>query len=139
MHSKIRTLLFLGFTAVAATSLSGCIIESSSNSDTCAPSRYITLSWRIFKEATGAELSCAQAAVSTVTMNVDSVRFDFPCVDPGTGLQAGRTTSVPAGPHTVSLDMFDVAGQNVSRFPAFNTTVPTCSAIDLGPLEFDVL
>jgi hypothetical protein len=114
--SKIKGLTVVAFAALAGT-LSGCIIDNSSNTG-CAD---IRASWAI-EDTNGAPLACADAPASTVRLFVNGAFTEFPCnayvgispgLDPGTysaSLQLIGTngavlsdTAVPNGPMTISL------------------------------------
>src|ERR1700712_1702846 len=81
MNGKIRTGLFLGFTA-AALALTGCIVDNGggpSNTGSCADNRFISVSWEIFKNSTGASLSCDQAGATNVNLYLGSTTSPFQC------------------------------------------------------------
>jgi hypothetical protein len=134
MDSKIRTLVFLGFTAAAA-SLSGCIIDGSSSPppDSCAASRYIVFDWTMTEQATGLPLGCADVPARSVRLYVGATPYDFAC-----SAQQGLTTSIPSGTYTLDAQLIGPDGLIKSDTGPASWTVPRCDFLDLGTIDFIV-
>jgi hypothetical protein len=97
----------------------------------CSSDNGYTATWSIAKKATGAPLSCAQAAATTVDLFVDSLKFEFAC-DVG----AGTTTPVAPGSHVLQFVLLDANGLTLSDTGTMN--VPVCGLTDVGDVPFDV-
>jgi hypothetical protein len=127
-----RGVAVAGLLAVAGLA-QGCIIETSSGPPaTCGPSN-ITFDWVI--TANGISRSCAQVGGDTVSIMVDDMTMiaDFQC-----SAFAGTTDLVAPGKHTITMGLFDSAGNTLSELAATNVNVPCDSVLDLGTVEFSL-
>jgi hypothetical protein len=97
----------------------------------------IGVTWIIDKAATGARLSCAQAAATEVDLNVNNTAFPADC-------NAGQvlTTTLAPGNYNVDLTLLgpDANGtlQILSQTPTMTVQVLSCGVTDLGDVPFDV-
>lgn len=138
MNGKIRTLVFLGFTALAATA-SGCIIDDSSGPDSCSVYRYVSLDWNIQSNATGQFLSCDQAGASSVELNFGPNSFAFQCSFGGNGGITTRNGIEPGTYNTtVELISSDSSGSDLSVTPPMSLTMANCSPTYIPTVTFGI-
>jgi len=83
-------------------------------------------SWTLDKRATGAPLSCAQAAAETVRLTVDGNSFEWPC-DAG----QARSPALSPGDHTVTVEVLDAQGLVLSATDA--ATIQIAAGKDTTP------
>lgn len=98
----------------------------------CNPPQ-VGATWTIDKQATGAQLTCEQAAATTVEMTLNGTPFDFPC-----NAYQGVTTTVPAGTYQADFALIDPNGNVLSQTQQMTITVGACNVTDLGDVLFDV-
>lgn len=131
----------LGLVAAAGI-LPGCFVETSSPPPpaVCTTAPAMSATWFIDKSANGAQLTCFQAAGTTVRLTLDAgtageLNFDFPCSN-----GAGVTTPLDPGRYNAQFTLFGGAsGQEVlSTTGVMAVTVATCGVSDLGDVEFTV-
>jgi len=97
----------------------------------------IGVTWFIDKAATGARLSCDQAAATEVDVNVNNTTFRSDC-------NAGQvlTTTLAPGNYDVDLTLLgpDANGtlQVLSQTQTMTAHVSSCGITDLGDVPFDV-
>jgi hypothetical protein len=140
MRAKIHTLVFLGFTAVVATALSGCVVDNRTNppSGSCVDQRYAHVTWNIVKDVNNVQLSCAQADASTVLLYFGSgAPYQYPCTD-----YAGFTDSgLTPGTYTTSMQLLsssgvvlsDTAVNGLASFPIYS-----CDYYEIPTVTFGV-
>jgi hypothetical protein len=137
MNSKIRTLVFLGVTALAV-SAAGCIIdESSSADDSCAPNRYVTVSWQIHSTTSNSILSCEQASAKSVNLNLGAYTYQYQCSLYG----ASTTGGIPEGNYDTSMQLVGTDGSDLSDTATngvVTTTIPFCAPVTLPLVTFDI-
>jgi hypothetical protein len=136
MNSKIRTLVFLGFTALAV-SAAGCVIDSSSPPppSNCAANRYATVGWEIFKNSNGASLSCEQADATDVVLNFGPYTYNYQC-----NLYSDTTDAgLAPGPYDATMQLYASNGALLSDTGAPVTyVIPQCAHIDIPTVPFGV-
>ncbi len=150
MRAKIHTLVFLGFTAVAASALSGCVADNRTNppSGSCVDQRYATVAWNIDKAATGAPLSCSQANAQWVNLFFGPESYQYNCVD-GTGTTNNGLTpgNYPSYMQLISPDNtvlsdtrygVDASGNSVFIGPT-SFPIYSCAPDDIPDVTFDIL
>jgi hypothetical protein len=144
MKAKIQTLVFpllLGFTAVAASALSGCVVDNRTNppSGSCVDQRFATVGWRIVKNVNNVELSCAQANAAGVYLYFGPYTYTYNCEDYGGTTDSG----LPPGNYTTSMQLVSPNGQVLSdtAVPAGPTSFPiySCAPDDIPTVTFGVL
>ena len=154
MRAKIHTRVFhfvlcLGFTAVAASALSGCVVDNRTNPPTgsCVDQRFATVAWNIEKAATGAPLSCFQANADTVLLFFGQYSYSYNC-DDGTnntdpGLTPGNYATymqLLAPDNTVLSDTrygVDASGNSVFIGPT-SFPIYSCSPDDIPTVTFGI-
>jgi hypothetical protein len=98
----------------------------------CDPPQ-VGATWSIDKKATGAPLTCEQAAATTVELTLNGTPFDFGC----TAYQ-GLTTTLQPGSYNADFALLDAGGNVLSQTSQMTITVKTCGVTDLGDVLFDV-
>lgn len=144
MTTKFRTLLLLGFTALAA-SLSGCFVETTSGNGSdasCASERYFEVRWLVDNGVGTAPQACAALPPVSVGLVLNSgVSYAIPgsCNDTYTYNYDGVTQAgVPTGSYVTSFDLLrSDTGAVLSRGgtwtgpSADNPAMPSCSHVTL--------
>jgi hypothetical protein len=119
---------------VAVGVLPACFIETSGPTPpACNAAPAVGVTWFIMKAGTNAQLSCAQAAASTVTLSLNGTNFDFNC-DVGEGV----TTQLAPGSYSAQLTLFGINGQVLSTTQSMPVAVGSCGVTDLGDVPFTV-
>jgi hypothetical protein len=98
----------------------------------CDPPQ-VGATWSIDKLATGAPLTCEQAAATTVELTLNGTPFDFSC-----GAYQGLTTTLQPGAYNADFVLLDANGDVLSQTTQMAITVKTCGVTDLGDVLFDV-
>jgi hypothetical protein len=125
MKSKIRTLVFLGFTAVGLTS-AGCVVDNTSPPSCANP---ISLSWHI-ADAAG-PLRCEDVPAGFVHVTAGGVVTQFSCTQ-----YAGSTLDMPGGQYAITTQLIAPDDQTVLSEADETWTVPTCGGLDIGDVGF---
>jgi hypothetical protein len=126
---KTRALAGLGVAALAL-SLSGCVVETSSNS--CSAD--LQVSW-VIDSTGGASLTCEQVPADTVQVILDGTVYPSNCSD-----YQARINNIPLGTHTAQLRLLS-NGTSVSDTGAMNISFASCILYDLNggtPVPFTV-
>ena len=130
--SKIRGLTVVALAALAGT-LSGCIIDSSSNTG-CAN---IRASWAI-EDTTGAPLACADAPANRVRLFVSGASTEFRCAD-----YVGFSPGLNPGTYSASLQLIGTDGTVLSDTAVPNgpmtISLPSCGTFSLAAADPDVV
>jgi hypothetical protein len=125
--SKIRGLTVFALAALATT-LSGCIIESSSSCGAGA----VQAEWTV--TASGSAVSCAQVGATEVDINVNDMSAPFNCTD-----VSGVTPAVTGGvSHAVSLTLLDSSNNVLSQTQTMSLFVPCNRTVDIGNVFLSV-
>jgi hypothetical protein len=98
------------------------------------PDQYFHLTWSISKLPSQTPLNCAQAAAAKVVLKAGTMTFEWPCTD-----GRGRTPTVAAGSHDVSLQLVNGAGSVLSATSTMRVDVTAGKPVGLGLVIFDVL
>jgi len=98
------------------------------------PDQYMTLTWTIDRQASGAPLSCADAHAATVELDASGTAYQWPCTD-----GKGATKSLVAGSFDVAIKLLDASGTVLSVTPG-TVPVPVTAGQPkaLGNVTFDV-
>ena len=146
MRAKIHTLVFLGFTAVAASALSGCIVDNRQNppSGSCVDQRYATVAWLIDDAVTHQPLSCFQAGANRVFLYFGPYSYQYNC-DDGTGT---TDNGLAPGSYVTSMQLISTSGAvlsdtavNPDGSPKGSLSFPiySCAPDDIPTVTFDIL
>jgi hypothetical protein len=127
MKGHIHTLVFLAFTALALP-LSGCIIDNTNSTNTCA-SLYLT--WSI-DDNLGHSLLCSDVGAGYVRVTAAGVVTDVPC-----GAGSAQIFSEPSGTYPVDVQLRDFANASIISEATQSYSVP-CGGLNLGNVFFCV-
>ncbi len=114
----------------------GCTVDlglATFPSPVTTPDQYVTLSWSIDRQSSGAFLSCADAQASAVELDAGDVTFQWPCTN-----RKGATKSLPPATYDVKIKLLDATGTVLSVTPSMPVTVSAGQAQALGNVIFDV-
>jgi hypothetical protein len=125
MKDKIHTLVFLGFTAVAALSLSGCFADNTTR--TCA--NPLRLTWSIDDGVNN--FSCPDKGAGWVRVTAGGVINDFSC-----DLFAGLTDDVPGGRYAIDVKLLTPSRTQTLSEANQVWDVPSCGGLDIGDVAF---
>ena len=140
MTGKIHTLVFLGFTAVAAASMAGCVGNRNNGPTTsCLDMQYATVAWNIVKDANNVQLSCEQANATEVLLYFgSSTPYSFPC----NAYQGTTDSGLAVGNYTTSMQLLAPNGAVLSdtAIPAGASSFPIyrCAPDDIPTVTFGV-
>jgi hypothetical protein len=95
--------------------------------------RGFALSWTLDRAATGAALTCAQAAAEKVRLEAGAKTFDLPCA-PG----SGRTPALAPGEYPVKLSLLGAQDAPLSVTGTMLIQVKAGQLLFLGAAVFDV-
>jgi hypothetical protein len=147
MTKNFRTLLLLGFTALAGM-LSGCIVETSNGpgpgNGACLTNQYFAVQWEV-DTGNGVPLTCGQSPDATVVLTTNASTF----MDVGRSCQDGTrynwtgiTNPVAAGTIAVAATLFAADGvtplSSVTVPPSLQVAIPNCNSV-LLTFEFPLL
>jgi hypothetical protein len=124
-----RTLAGLGVVALALT-LSGCIIDASSNGCTAD----LQVSWSI-NDTGGQGLTCEQVPANAVQVILDGTAYPSACSD-----YSARINNIPIGTHSAQLRLLN-GSTPVSDTGAMTISLVDCRLYDLNggtPVPFTV-
>ena len=127
-RTSLRVAALAGVVALGA-AVQGC---GGGNGTVCNPPQ-VGATWSIDKKATGAPLTCEQAAATTVELTLNGTPFDFSC-----GAYQGLTTTLQPGAYNADFVLLDANGDVLSQTTQMAITVKTCGVTDLGDVLFDV-
>ena len=127
-RTSLRVAALAGVVALGA-AVQGC---GGGNGTVCNPPQ-VGATWSIDKRATGAPLTCEQAAATTVELTLNGTPYDFEC-----NAYQGVTTTVAAGTYQADFVLLDAGGNVLSQTDQMTITVGACNVTDLGDVLFDV-
>lgn len=141
---KFRTLLLLGFTALAGT-LSGCIIETTSgnNSASCRDNQYFNVRWEVDNGSLATMFPCELTPNSHIELTTNTgtlLAVGEQCVPNGVCSDgspcnwAGSTVGdVPVGTYAVLATLLsDVNGAVLSSATPPPLAIARCTSVDLS-------
>lgn len=133
IRTSFRVAALAGVVALGA-AMQGCGGGHSGGPGPVCDPPQVDVTWAIDKQATGAALSCEQAAAVGVELTIDGVHYDFDC-----STYEGITTALAAGGHhTVDLALFGANDELLSQTPQMPITVAACGVTVLPQTVFDV-
>ena len=139
ISTSVFTPLFLGVTALALTlSGTGCIIDTSSSSGSCADNRYVTADWTIVRNSNNFPLSCTDAGASTVYMYFGDYTWSFPCYYGGSGGGTSPYSGLVEGSYLTSFQLTDSFGTILSQTPTTYYSVFHCTPTHVPTVTFGV-
>jgi hypothetical protein len=150
MARYLRTLLLIGLTGGLG-ALSGCIVESSGSSGSCAAGQFITVQWLLDNGAGTAPLTCAAAPLTSVELTMASggppLVVSGGCNDTYHYNWYGETplgVVIPAGDYVTAFRLLRsdtlaelAPGGTFAGPSAVNPAVPACQSVALT-FEFQV-
>jgi hypothetical protein len=129
MRAKFHTLVFLGFTAVAATSLAGCTVDNRSDPPPVCTSNALFLTWSIDDGVNN--LTCDQVGAAWVDVAAAGVVSEFPC-----SALSGQTFDEPGGRYNVSVQLLSPSRGAVYSQADNVFNVPSCGGLNIGNVAF---
>jgi hypothetical protein len=144
MTTRFRTLLLLGFTALAGLS-SGCIIETTStpNNNGCLDSQYFNVKWEVDDGTLASMFSCGATPPSHVLLTTNTgIVLDVGracqdgglCSDGSPCNWSGSTNGgIPVGTSVILARLIsDLDGMLLSSAPGPNVVIAPCTPVELG-------
>jgi hypothetical protein len=96
----------------------------------CATPLTERVEWSIGRDATGAMVTCEQAAAAKVDVLMNSTRFEFAC-----GSYAGTMSALPPGSYDVRLLLVGPQGTVLAQAAKSGVSIPSCGAFDVGAVR----